>query len=356
VRLEPLTCARATGFFLLLTGLFATAATVQAADLDEYARLLEEADAAHVAVDDAPPERLPQALRAAVEADQAVIEWLDTLIASEEFETWPEDSRAAIFQGRFRVEYNLAGVLIPLDRCVEARDSVRALLDSAVVNDEELRPLLVERYDESNACINRPRTADLMVFSLPQDAILMLDGEYLGTAEVSHAIGLGEHELTVTADGYFPQEFTVVAENEGDNVQLGPVTLVERPPDTSAAPTWYEWTLWGAGGVGIAFGIERYLAARRQEDELENPPAGGTIDEEEAQDIIDRRDRQAIIFGSLGLACAIAGTWSYLARRSGDDDEAEGEEIDDGGGGEQPLGESVSLGFGLGGVTLGFRF
>lgn len=309
-----------------------------AIDIQAYQRLLDASTQAHEQLDAAPPEDLPRVLEQAEAADRALIEWLEETIASEEFQALNAQQQAAFFRGRFRAEYNLAGVLIPLDRCEEARDGVRSLLDSEV-NDEELRPVLVERYDEANLCLTRERVVTLIAVIDPVNAILMVDGVFLGTADTPQQVELGEHTISIHADGYYSQERTINAVNEGDTITMGPIILEALP--AVGAPKWYEWTLWGAGATGIGLGIYFYIDARNQEDRLQNPGEGLEVeDPQAAQDAVDRRDLAAIIFGSIGIVCAVAGTWSYLARQ-GDDDEPE---------------EGVSLLFGPTAVVLDYRW
>jgi cytochrome c-type biogenesis protein CcmH/NrfF len=316
------------------------AAPVGAVDFDEYARLLQAADAAHTALDEAAGAERQRLLEEAAAADTAIIEWLEAFTATDDFASLGPEQRATIIRGRYRTEYNLAGVLIPLDRCVEARSRVRALLDSEL-NDPELRPRLVERYDEANECANRARTATLVVFAQPVNANVLVDGVFLGTADVPHRIDLGEHRVTVVAEGHYPQETEIVAEREDQMIQIGPFQLELIPVADTGRPTWYEWTLWGAGVVGLGLGVTYWILYNDIDRDLENPNID-VANREEAEQTRDNRLLGAIVFASVGVVAAIAGTWSYLARQSGDGDSREA--------------SGVRFGVGLGSVFLDYRF
>ena len=74
----------------LVTAVFVVAnlaRVAQGADFEEYARLVEQANSAHALLEGASPDLLPALRTNAVERDMAVIQWLDTFFASEEFAT-----------------------------------------------------------------------------------------------------------------------------------------------------------------------------------------------------------------------------------------------------------------------------
>jgi hypothetical protein len=144
----------------VVTSVLLVALPAPAMDLDEYAELLQTAQAAHSRLDAAWGAAREPLLEQAADADSEVIVWLEAHLGTEAFRALEDDQQMALVRGRYRTEYNLAGVLIPLDRCAEARGRVRALLDSSLT-DSELRPRLVERYDEATECLQRQQRAQI---------------------------------------------------------------------------------------------------------------------------------------------------------------------------------------------------
>lgn len=301
-----------------------------AVDYEEYARLRDHAIELFEAVQ---AEAVPDTLREeAVTAYLAVIDWLDAFFADPAFADLPADQQAAAYSDRYRWEYNLASQLLALDRCEEAHDSIRRLLDSAV-SDPELRPHLTEAYEEAVACMARPRTATLTVECEPSPAQVLVDGVLVGLADAALEVELGTHTVTLQADGYESAAFDITAETEGQEIELGPVTLVPIPPVSSPEgklPTWYEWTLWGVGAAGLTTGVILYVDARNQEDVLEDPGPGMIVsDPDREREEIDAQDRFAYVVGGLGGASAIAGTVLYLLRdRGGSSEDSQGSEED----------------------------
>jgi hypothetical protein len=304
---------------ILSLALVVAPVAVYGADFEEYQRLTEAARQAHEELDNAPDEWLPTLRDRALTRDLAVIEWLDDFFQDPDFQALPPDQQALAFRDRYRVEYNVSQLLVHLDRCEEARDRVRNLLESSV-NDPELRPRLTEAYDSAVECLTRARLATLVVTANPSDAEVLVDGTFVGLASAQHSVELGSHTLTVRAPGYESQETTFEAAAEGQEIQIGPITLIEIAEEVETpgfGPAWYEWTLWGAGAAGIATGVGFYLAARGREDDIDNPPPGSiVVDEEGERDTVDTYDLIAIISGVVGLASAGGGTASFFIRRS----------------------------------------
>jgi hypothetical protein len=286
-----------------------------AVDYEEYARLRDHAIELFEAVQ---AEEVPDSLREeAVAAYLAVIDWLDAFFADPAFSDLPADQQAGAYSDRYRWEYNLASQLLALDRCEEAHDSIRRLLDSAI-SDPELRPHLTEAYEEAVACMARPRTATLTIECEPADARVLVDGALVGLANAALEVELGAHTVTLQEDGYESAVLDITAETEGQAIQLGPVSLVpllSASPREGKLPTWYEWTLWGAGAAGLTTGVILYLDARNQEDVLDDPGPGMIVsDPDRERDEIDAQDRFAYVVGGVGLASAIAGTLLYVLR------------------------------------------
>ena len=306
-------------FAVVVPILLAVAAQSWAVDFDEYTRLVQAAEGAHASLEGAATELLPALREHALERDVAVIQWLDDFFASEEFTALPPDQQTLAYRDRYRNEFNASRLLIELDRCEEARDRVRSLLESGV-QDDELRPRLTETYESALACVSRSRVATLSLSATPADARVLVDGEYLGLATATHEVDLGEHTLTLQADGYLSEETNFMAEAEGEQISLGPFALIEEPPPEVVVsgrrgPAWHEWTLWGVGVAGIGVGTAMILSASSRQDDIDNPPAGKVVlDPQAEQDIVDRDQLIGIISLGVGGAAAIGGTISFLLR------------------------------------------
>ena len=304
--------------FLFLVVMIVFPSTALAVDFNEYVALKERALELYEAVGG---ENVTLEMRQeAVEADLALIAWLESFFATEEFGALPETQQADAYSDRYRWEYNLSRQLLILDRCEEARDRIRTLLDSAI-SDDELRPRLTTVYEEALACLTRSRTATLQVECTPEDANVLVDGAYVGAASTSFEVELGEHEVTIRAEGYTDANLTFIADNEGDEITLGPVALVALPEEVSEPgkpPLWHEWTLWGVGAAGIGAGIGTFVAASQRQsdlDDINDPYSGRSVaDPEGEQDQIDMLKLVAIISGGIGIAAAVTGTVLYFIR------------------------------------------
>lgn len=295
--------------------------TAFAVDFEEYTRLVQAAEGAHASLEGATPGLLSALQEHALERDLAVIQWLDDFFATEEFGQLGGEQQALAYRDRYRNEFNASRLLVELDRCEESRDRIRSLLDSNV-QDAELRPRLTETYDDALACIARPRVALLNVITDPPNARVIVDGEFLGLASVTHQVPLGDHSLTVQADGYEDHEGVFIAQSVGQQISLGPIALVEIPSVVvadSEGPEWYHWTLWGVGAAGIGVGTALILSASSRQEDIDNPPPGSVVADPEAeQDIIDQNRMIGIISLSVGAAAAITGTVLYLIADSDD--------------------------------------
>ena len=299
---------------VVLAVFFATL-SAHAVDYEEYRGLKDRANLVLETIETASPEAILGLRQAAVDADLALIEWLDTFFASEEFEQISAEQRAAVYSDRYRWEYNLSVQLIALNRCEEASERIGNLLAEAF-SDAELRPLLAETYQEAVQCAVTPvepeRTA-VTVESSTLGAEVLIDGALVGVAPASLDVEEGEHTAVVRAEGYESQ--TIVFFAQGESMSLGPVTLeaaVLRIPQRNN-PEWYEWSLWGVGVGGIGSFIGCFVAARNLEDSAQPLPRGAPLrDQGIDQDKIDRLDRAAYITGAVGLAAAISGTLLYV--------------------------------------------
>ena len=314
---------RGTAIGLIPIALF-WAATGLAQDFDRYIELTEAAEAAHNMLEDGSPDLLPALRENAVERDFAVIDWLDDFMATEAFGDLATNQQTLASQDRFRYEYNASRLLIELDRCEEARDRIRSLLDSAV-EDEELRPRLTETYESALECMTRDRVAHISVDVTPPNSQVIVDGTFLGMSNISHPVAIGEHTLTVSADGYYGYDEPFSVDTEGETIELGPIVLEEMPPPESYSPEWYHWTMWGVGAAGVGTGIVMFLQARSREDDIENPPPGQiVVDATAEQEVVDELDLIAYLTGGVGIASAITGTILYIVGAPDDDDETGG--------------------------------
>lgn len=296
------------------------ASGVEAADYEEYMRLTEAATEALDAVREAGPECPEELRRAAVDADLAVIWWLETFFDSEEFHLLSPDQQAAAYSDRMRWEYNLARQLTPLGRCEQARDRIDRLREQVIL-DEALRPHLEEAQAEAVECIARSQLAELVVSCTPADAVVVLDGEPLGPASRSYEIEVGDHTVRLEAPGYAVEELTVSAPEGGEVVTLGPialVALVEEPPSepSSAMPGWHIWTLWGVGAAGLTTSAACFGVARHRTDLIDDLPSGlELVDPGGEQDLIDTLEVVAYTSAGIGVAAAVTGTILYLKGR-----------------------------------------
>ena len=298
------------------TALSLARATAQELDLNAYDALLDASMDAHEALghSDEATSRLFDGARA---ADLALLEWLDATMQSAAFGDLDEAEQISMIGARSRVEFNLARTLIAADRCPEARVRLRSLLDGAFV-DEELRSRLIATYDEAVECEGRVRTALLTVDATPERAEVIVAGEFIGLADVAHSIPLGQHVVTIAADGYQPQDFALNAQVEGEDLSIGPVTLTAIEIDTGKSPNAGEWVLWGGGAVGIGTSVALFVAAADKESTNETyVRGGGTIGNADVQqEEIDRWRLGGYVAGGVGIAAVILGTVLYVTRDS----------------------------------------
>ncbi len=232
-----------------------------------------------------------------------------------EFQELSESAQASMVASRSRVEFNLARTLLEADRCGEARERLRSLLDSVHV-DEELRPRLTATYDEAVECQGRVRTAMLSVESIPTRAAVIVSGEFVGLADVVHPIPLGDHIVTIQADGYESQNFEISAAEEDIPLSIGPVTLTAIEIEAGKPPSAGEWVLWGVGAAGLATGIILLVDASIKESNFETAVRSGqtSTNETEVRDDIDLRRTVGYIAGGVGLTAGLVGTLIYVLR------------------------------------------
>jgi hypothetical protein len=330
---------------LIVSALALWVGRAAAQDFGEYTALVERANAAHRLLEDAPESRRDALRETALDADLAVIEWLDAFLGTASYQQLPEEQQQLVVRNRYRWEYNVAALLIPLDRCDEARDRVRALLDRPM-NDPELRPRLTEAYDNAIQCATRVRTARLRVEANPAHAEVFVDGVLAGLAGAELEVPLGEREVLVRAEGFVSESRRVSAAREGELVTVGPLALMlEQSVEPDRRPTWYEWTLWTAGAVGLGVGLYYFFEAADRQDTLDNPPAGFRVaDEAREEGIVDDLRLVSFLAGGVGLACVLAGTISYATRDKELDRPA------------RPPGGEARVGLGLGRVVVDVRF
>jgi hypothetical protein len=289
-------------------------ATAQGIDFESYDSLLDASIEAHNALEysDGATARVLDAARS---ADLALIRWLDEAIRSPDFADLAASDQHVLVAARSRVEFNLAGALMRADRCEEARERLRTLFDSGYI-DEELRPRLVSAYDEAVDCADREPAALLTVRATPNGAQVIVSGDFVGLAGVAHGIPLGAHEVTVRADGHEAQSFEVVAREDGEALELGPVNLRAIEYDAGKPPLAGEWALWGVGLAGLATGTFLLIDAAQIEGDLESALELGSVvlNEEEVRDEVDTKRVWGYVAGGVGLTAAIVGTVLYVTR------------------------------------------
>jgi hypothetical protein len=297
-----------------------------AVDYLEYQRLTARANSLLEATRTASEVALPGLREAAIEADLAVLAWLDAYLADPEFAALDPAQQAAVRSDGYRWEYNLSVQLIALERCEEAAERLRGLVSGAL-EDEALSASLIGSYSEALECQARIDAARLCLVTLESatpGASVTVDGVPLGALPVQTELPQGPHSATFEAPGYVAEAVSFVA--DGNQTTVGPVTLRAvsaevPPPPAGQGPEWYHWTAWGVGVAGVTTGVALFLTARDREDTVENPPPGTVITDLDAErDTIDALDRGAYVTGGIGLAAAIAGTILFLV---GDDDAAE---------------------------------
>jgi hypothetical protein len=285
-------------------------ARAQAPDFNEYASLLDQANAAHDALDAAPAEQRPALSEDALARDLAVIQWLDAFFATDAFAGLSPDQQALAYRDRYRTEYNAAHLLIDLNRCGEARDRVGALLSSPA-NDAELRPRLTEVYDQAVACDRRTQVAILQVATTPENAALALDGQDIGPASAPHTVALGAHTLVVSAPDYASETLSFEASEADQVVSVGPVELIALARAPSRAPTVAEWTLWGLGTGALATGLVLWVSGLDRQSQIDSL-ASGLAPAPGEQDLTDRLILEGLLIGGAGLAMGVVGTVLYL--------------------------------------------
>ncbi len=300
---------------ILLTVSSTSAQAQDQVDWDELERLTGEVERIENTIAATSSEDLLSLTSQAVPAYRELLGWYSGLFESETFSEFGDSDQAAARAIANRAEYNLARHLTALDQCDEARDRLRSLLDR-VLDDSELRAVLTQAYDHAVACLSRERNATLRAQCSPEQAELLLDGAFLGLCSAEFPVPLGEHVVTIRADGFQSQTVDLTAQNEGEALTIGPINLEPVPGDAGGkSPRWSEWTLWGAGVAGIAMSVGYFVAASDRQSTIDDLPADEMlVDSAEEQSIIDRYELIAFISGGVGLVSAITGTVLYVLR------------------------------------------
>ena len=221
--------------------------------------------------------------------------------------------------------------LVALGSCEEALTLIESVMNNPG-SDEERTAALRETYREAGECVEASERPTVTVVGAPENAELLLDGTSVGAPPNQYPVSLGGHIAVVRADGYEEWRLEFSATEPGAEIVLevgmNPRVIPPPPDEPSAMPEWYEWTLWGVGGAGIATAVGLYADARRLEGQLSDPPPGWEVrDSEREQERIDSRDLGAYIAGGVGVACIAIGTVLFLVRRADDDDPTESEAV-----------------------------
>ena len=286
-----------------------------AVDYDEYSRLVERANALiDATTDDA---ALTGLRERAIEADLAVLDWLQAFMASEEFGTLGADGQAAVMSDDYRWEYNLSVQLIAVERCQEASDRLGGLLDEALA-DEALMANLATSYGESLSCVSRltaPEVVRVRIEVSTPGAEVAVDGTNHGLAPVEIELPSGSHEARVTAVGFVTR--IVAFDAAPPSTDVGPITLepvVVEP--VSKSPNATEWALWGVGAAGIGVGTWAFIVGSDWSRTMDDAIAAG----DSVQNLADERARVrtlnkvAGISAGIGFAAAITGIVLYITR------------------------------------------
>jgi len=305
---------------LLVAFLPASVGAQSAPDFEAYAAMVERAEEAHRALEGQTGDSLRVRQEYAVLNDFEAIQWLDEFLGSQAFGSLPQESRELVFRDRYRLEFNASTLLVELDRCEEARERVRSLLDSGT-NDPDLRPHLMATYDQAVACATQVRLATLVVNAEPSDAELIIDGQFVGLADTEHEVELGQHTLLVRQTGFLSEEVRFAANSAGERVEIGPITLVSEPtpPPAETGLAWYEWTLvsTGVAALGTGIGYLIWSGSRQSDLDLLEEQGATIVDPEREESVISDLRLVGIIGVSTGVAAISAGLISYLMR--GDD-------------------------------------
>ena len=253
-----------------------------AVDFETYDRLTSEADRLRGELSDALGGDDESALRReAVAVYDQLLEWYSDFQTDPEFAAMPAEQQAAVRLDEERLTYNRARHQLALGECAAARAGFRTLLEGSL-EDDSLRPRITEGYDDSSSCVTEIAAAEPMTSE---------------SAESDH-----EHQR--------------IAQSDDHNADL-----YARVDPVDNSPTWYEWTLWGAGTTGVAVGIAYVVDAQSRRSTIEDPPDGQVLsDPDEERTIIRRLERAGTAAIGIGVTAAIAGTVSYFVR---DRDEGE---------------------------------
>ncbi len=290
-----------------------------AQDFDEYTALTEAANGILSAIELATDDELEALRLAAVSADQRVIAWLEQFFTTDEFSSLSEGDQSLAYRDRWRWEFNLSVQLVALERCDEAVEHIRPLLNSGH-SDEELRPALTDSYEQALLCaaqVNGDEQTIVTIETDPPGATVAVDGVVLGLTPLRVEVSLGRHEITVMRVGYVEVNHTIESEGEPMSVDFELQPEDEDPVVEPArrGPNGLEWALWGVGAIGVGTGIGLLVTSGDRASTIADPPEGFFVtDPNDEQDFIDTLDTAAYISGGLGIAAAIAGLVSYLTR------------------------------------------
>lgn len=333
-----------TGIFCAVLASLVPTADANAADLQEFVRLSAEGTRLLDALRDAQGE-VPEALRLeAIEADRAIIEWLDGFFEEPEFAQLPETQQAAAHSDQNHWLHNLAVQLVALEQCRDA-GALLADLSNAEHVDESLAALIAELDVQAQVCIARQNEVaatvpvTVSIDSNPTGARVLIDSEPVGTTPYNAELDPGDYMVTLQSDGYESHDMVLSAQDEA--LEIGPITLSERyipdPPQRSPGPV--EWTLWGAGAVGVGTAVFTIASSGELAGDIRNPPAGQQVVDSAADwDTVQALDTATYIAGTIGLAAAVTGTVLYFLQ---DGESAEDDDVD------------VSWRVGIGDVSVG---
>lgn len=314
--------ATLAGAFVVIIALAVPASETIAADFQEYLRLSAEGTRLLDLLREYQGD-VPESLRLeAIEADRAIIDWLDLFFEDPAFAELPEDQQAAAHSDQNSWVQNLAVQFVALGQCQDASDLLLDLATAPHV-DDALAELIAGLNAEAEECIaNQNEVATVIppvrvsIESDPAGAQVLIDDEPVGTTPYSGELEPGDYQVSLQSDGYETHDLVLSAEE--DPLSIGPITLSQRfvPELPGRSIGAREWALWGVGAAGVATGVFTFASARELEGDIDDsPPPGMELTdsgESDTRDTVDTLDMVSYVAGGIGLAAAITGTVLYF--------------------------------------------
>ncbi|MCA9562666.1 MAG: hypothetical protein KC561_04210, partial [Myxococcales bacterium] len=209
----------------------------------------------------------------------------------------------------------LSRQLIAIGECERSASRIRALLDSDV-SAPSLRSDLLEAYEESLTCAVEAGVDSVVVtFEVrPDEAILVVDGESMGTERVTE-LAPGTHRLEARLTGYESETRSFSVPDDDDTFTAPLVELRAQSVSSRPAPKAVDWVMWGLGAVGIGTGTGLIIHATQEQDIIDNPPPGQVVlDPEGEQSRVDNTRIGGYVALGAGVAFVTTGLILFLTR------------------------------------------